>query len=441
MLIAPAPLAATAEALRTGQLDLIAYINELCDRIDTVDPVIHAFLPEAGRRERLLAQAAALQACFPEVASRPALYGVPVGVKDVFPADGFPTRAGSQLPPELFEGPEASCVSLLRKAGALIAGKTITTEFAFFEPGPTRNPHNTEHTPGGSSSGSAAAVAAGLCPLALGTQTNGSIIRPAAFCGIIGFKPTYGRIPSDGLILSSMSLDTVGFFTQDITGMALVAPVLCQNWQNEELQGLPVFGVPDGPYLEQATDEALAAFERQLAQLEKAGYIVRHVPAMHDVEAIIERHNLLVAAEMARGHQDWFAQYEPLYRPLTAQAIRNGQGVSEEELATYRAGRALLRSELATRMSEASIDLWVSPSAPGPAPAGLTTTGNSNMNVPWTHAGMPAITLPVGKAANSLPLGLQLVAATMADEKLVAWAQQVAQALDYSALSPSSQPD
>ncbi len=430
MLITSAPLAPIASALRENRLDLLAYINELCDRIDAVDPVIHAFLPEEGRRERLLVEAAALQNRYPDPASRPPLYGVAVGVKDVFLVDGFPTRAGSQLPPELFAGSEAICVTLLRRAGALIVGKTITTEFAFFEPGPTRNPHNLDHTPGGSSSGSAAAVASGLCLLALGTQTNGSTIRPAAFCGIVGFKPTYGRIPVNGLIFSSPSLDTVGFFTQDSAGVALVAPVLCRDWQNRETHGLPVLGVPDGPYLEQANAEALAVFETQLSQLERAGYTVRHVPAMPDIAAIIERHNLLVAAEMARGHRDWFAQYEPLYRPLTAQAIRKGQRVSEEELAAYRAGRAALRSQLAALMAESGIDLWVCPAAPGAAPAGLHTTGNSNMNVPWTHAGMPAITLPVGRAASDLPLGLQLVGAAMADEELVSWAVQIARVFD-----------
>ena len=434
MLITSTPLAPIVRALRTNQLDLLAYINELCDRIEAVDPVIHAFLPETGRRERLLAEAGALQARFPDPARRPPLYGVPVGVKDVFAVDGFPTQAGSRLPSELFAGPEADCVTLLRQAGALIVGKTITTEFAFFEPGPTRNPHNLDHTPGGSSSGSAAAVASGLCLLALGTQTTGSTMRPAAFCGIVGFKPTYGRIPRDGLILSSPSLDTVGFFTQDSAGVALVAPVLCQNWQNEEMQAhsLPVLGVPDGPYLEQAETEALAVFERQLARLEAAGYTVRRVSAMQDIAAIIERHNLLVAAEMARGHADWFARYEQLYRPLTAGAIRKGQHISEEERATYRAGRAALRSQLAAVTTEAGIDLWVCPAAPGPAPAGLTTTGNSNMNVPWTHAGMPAITLPTARAVNGLPLGLQLVGAPMADEKLVACAEQIAQVLAQS---------
>ena len=429
MLIAPAPLAATAAELRNDQLVLLAYINEICDRIDAAEPFIQAFLPEPNRRTRLLAEAAALQSRFPDPANRPPLYGVPLGVKDVFSVDGFPTHAGSQLPPELFIGPQANCVTLLRNAGALIAGKTITTEFAFFEPGPTRNPHNLNHTPGGSSSGSAAAVAAGLCPLALGTQTNGSTIRPAAFCGIVGFKPTYGRIPTGGLILSSMSLDTVGFFTQDIAGVALVAPLLCQDWQNDASNSFPILGVPDGPYLAQASPEALAAFEEQLLQLQKAGCTVHRVPAINDIEAIIQRHNRLVAAEMALGHRDWFVQYESLYRPLTATAIREGQRVSEEELAACRTGRMALRRQLASLMSQASIDLWVCPAAPGPAPEGITTTGNSNMNLPWTHAGMPAITLPAGHAANGLPLGLQIIGSPLADEKLVSWAERLAEFL------------
>ena len=374
---------------------VFAYINELCDRIDAAEPFIQAFVPEADRRTRLLAEAAALASRFPDATDRPPLYGVPVGVKDVLTVDGFPTTAGSQLPPELFAGPEAHCVTALRNAGALIAGKTISTEFAFFEPGVTRNPYNLDHTPGGSSSGSAAAVAAGFCPLALGTQTNGSTIRPAAFCGIVGFKPTYGRIPTGGLIFSSMSLDTIGFFAQDIAGVALVAPLLCQDWQNEDVRRLPVLGVPEGPYLAQASPEALAAFEAQLLQLQKAGYTVHRVPALHDIEAIIRRHNRLVYAEMAIGHRDWFAEYESLYRPLTAAAIREGQQVSEEERAASRSGRMALRGQLESLMSQAGIDLWVCPAAPGAAPEGFAT-GNSTMNLPWTHAGMPALSLPAG---------------------------------------------
>jgi Asp-tRNA(Asn)/Glu-tRNA(Gln) amidotransferase A subunit family amidase len=424
-MILSAPLEETAAALHTGQLDLLTYINDICDRIDALEPEIHALLPEADRRARLLTEAQALQARFPEPANRPPLFGIPVGIKDIFFVHSFPTRAGSQLPPELFIGPEGDCVLALRSAGALILGKTVTTEFAYFEPGPTRNPYNLEHTPGGSSSGSAAAVAAGFCPLAIGTQTIGSTIRPAAFCGIVGFKPSYGRIPNNGLILCSNTFDHVGIFTQDVAGAALAASLLCHNWQVGETgvsDALPVLGVPEGPYLAQASPEGLAAFEKQLTHLEEAGYTLRRVTAMEDIEVINHRHSRIVFAEMARVHAAWFAQYESLYRPRTAAAIREGQEVSLEELHLARAGIVNLRAQLETLMLQAGIDLWVCPSSSGPAPEGLSSTGSPLMNLPWTQAGLPAISLPAGRAANGLPLGFQCVGASMTDERLLKWA-------------------
>jgi len=426
-LIHPAPLATTAAALRSEQLDLLAYIDDVCHQIDELDPHVHAFLPEADRNARLRTGAAALRARFPDPADRPPLYGVPVGVKDVFPVDGFPTQAGSQLPQALFVAPEAACVTMLRAAGALILGKTVSTEFAYFEPGPTRNPHHLNHTPGGSSSGSAAAVAAGFCPLALGTQTIGSTIRPAAFCGIIGFKPTFGRIPRSGLILCSDSLDHVGYFTQDVAGIILVASLLCRDWHPVIPAALPVLGVPDGPYLTQASTEALDAFEGQLALLQKAGYTVRRVAALGDIEAIHHRHLRLVFAEMAQVHVEWFVQYASLYRPRTAAAIREGQTVSAEEATRAREGRALLRSALESQMAQEGIDLWVCPAAPGPAPEGIDATGSPVMNLPWTYAGMPAITVPAGRTSNGLPLGLQCIAASMADEYVLAWGRTIAE--------------
>jgi Asp-tRNA(Asn)/Glu-tRNA(Gln) amidotransferase A subunit family amidase len=431
-MIFPSPLATTAAALRSSQLDLFSYMNEVCNRIDTVDPRIHALLPETNRRVRLIAEARALQVRFPDSASRPPLFGVLVGVKDVFRADGFPTQAGSQLPAELLAGPEAKCVTLLRNAGALIMGKTISTEFAFAEPGPTRNPHNLDHTPGGSSSGSAAAVGAGFCSLALGTQTIGSVIRPAAFCGIVGFKPTYGRIPTTGLIMFSQSVDTVGFFTQDVPGAALAASVLCKDWQaidagaTNDSASLPVLGVPDGPYLNQASSEGLEAFEMQLVCLQDAGYTVRRISVLQDIETINHRHMRMIFAEMAQVHAAWFAQYESLYRPRTTAAIREGQGVDAEELKIARNGRTPLRNQLETAMAHAGIDLWICPAAPGPAPEGISTTGNPIMNLPWTYAGMPVMSVPAGRVANGLPLGLQVIAPSMADEQLVLWAQQLA---------------
>ncbi|RLT42027.1 MAG: amidase, partial [Chloroflexi bacterium] len=225
------PLAASSAALRNDEQNLISYIHAICDRIDRADPQVRAFIPEQRRRARLVEEAVDLIGLYPDAADRPPLFGVLVGVKDIFRVDGFLTQAGSELPSGLFEGDEAAVVTRLRAAGALIAGKTVTTEFAYFQPGPTRNPHNLNHTPGGSSSGSAAGVAAGFFPLALGTQTIGSTIRPAAFCGVVGFKPSYDRIPTAGLLYFSQSLDHVGLFTQDIAGMALAASLLCDGWR------------------------------------------------------------------------------------------------------------------------------------------------------------------------------------------------------------------
>ena len=194
-LIAGAPLHSTVEALRSGSLDLVSHVHALLDRVDAVDGQVRAVLPEPGRRARLVANAEALLARYPDAADRPALFGAVVGLKDIFITDGFATRLGSAIPSDLFSGPEATSVRRLREAGALVLGKTVTTEFAGYDPGATANPHNVGHTPGGSSSGSAAAVAAGFAELALGTQTVGSVIRPASFCGVVGYKPSLGRIP------------------------------------------------------------------------------------------------------------------------------------------------------------------------------------------------------------------------------------------------------
>ncbi len=428
MLTQPAPLAEIAERLRSGDLDPHAYIDALCDRIEQVDSQVQAFLPEPGRRARLHAAADELLATCPDPDDRPILFGAPVGVKDVFHVKGFVTHAGTTVPPEEFAGEEAVSVRRLRDAGGLIAGKTVTTEFAFFEPGPTRNPHNLAHTPGGSSSGSAAAVAAGLCPLALGTQTIGSVIRPAAFCGVVGFKPTLHRIPSAGLVYFSRTLDQIGLFTQDVEGMALAAAALCDDWEEVSLSedDIPVIGVADGPYLRQASPEALAAFQRQLQRLEAEGFTVWHVPTLLDIAEINQWHRRLVFGEFAREHAEMYARHRHLYRPRTAEIIELGKQVSDAELNDLRAACIDLRDRLEKQMQQAGIDLWASPAAFGPAPVGLDSTGDPNMNLPWTTVGFPALTVPAGRV-NGLPVGLQLVARFSDDELLLAWAEEIAE--------------
>lgn len=428
-------------------MPLRRYVDELCDRIDAVEPQVQALVPAespAERRARLVREAGELEARYPDAGGRPPLFGIPVAVKDIFRVDGFPTRAGSALPPEEFAGPEAACVRLLRAAGALILGKAVTAEFAASEPGPARNPHNLEHTPGGSSSGSAAAVAAGIAPLALGTQTVGSVIRPASFCGVVGVKPSYGRIPTEGLLYYSRSVDTVGYFTQDVAGAQLAASVLIPDWRglpslDERMVAgpaapsaearKPVLGIAEGPYLGQASEEGLAALEGQAALLQEKGYTVKRLQALLNIADINYRHTALAAAEFAAEHATLFLKYEALYRPRTANAVREGRKHSAAEAGYGRQGRLLLRQELEGQMRREGIDLWVCPAAPGAAPEGIGSTGNPIMNLPWSHSGMPVVALPAGYADSGLPLGLQFIAPFGADEQLLAWAEGLAQAL------------
>ncbi|HEX6899353.1 MAG TPA: amidase [Thermoanaerobaculia bacterium] len=394
---------------------MIAGLESLEARFAEREPSVQAFLPEEGRFERLRREAGSLDLL--------------LGVKDIFHVDGFPTRAGSRLPPEELRGPEGPAVAALRRHGALIVGKTVSTEFAYFAPGPTRNPHDPERTPGGSSSGSAAAVAAGLCTLALGTQTIGSITRPAAFCGVVGFKPSYGRISTEGVIPLAPSLDHVGTFTADVAGAARAAGILCEDWKPAEPSRRPVLGIPEGPYLDRPSEEGSAHFRAACRRLADAGFEVRSAPAMPDFEEIVTRHRRLVAAEAARVHRDWFPRFRDLYAPQTVELIERGQPVTEEEMERDRAGRDKLRRELTAAMDAHGIDLWISPPALGPAPRGLGNTGDPIMNLPWTHAGLPTLGIPAGLSAERMPMGLQVAGRWWEDAALLAWGIDIERAL------------
>ncbi|HEX6863656.1 MAG TPA: amidase [Thermoanaerobaculia bacterium] len=402
-------------------------LHESLDRLESLfrdrEPSLQAFVPEDDRFERLHREADAL----PEAGAP--LYGMLVGVKDIFHVDGFPTRAGSRLSPDELRGPEAPSVTRLKEAGALILGKTVSTEFAYFAPGPTRNPHHPERTPGGSSSGSAAAVAAGLCPLALGTQTIGSLIRPAAFCGVVGFKPSYGRVSTDGVIPLAPSLDHIGTLTADVAGAALAARVLFSDWTGSAARRRPVLGVPEGPYLARPSEEGRAHFHATCERLTGAGFEIWSMPAMPDFEEIETRHRRLVAAEAARVHEEWFRRFRGLYAPQTADLIKWGQTVSAAETEQDLAGRGKLREELTASMDAHGIDLWLSPAALGPAPRGLASTGDPIMNLPWTYAGMPTLGLPAGLSVERLPMGLQVTGRFGADEDLLAWGAEIERAL------------
>jgi Asp-tRNA(Asn)/Glu-tRNA(Gln) amidotransferase A subunit family amidase len=417
-----------ADSLQRGDVTVGEYVTERFERIAAVESDVRAWVDGPKPREWVQAEATALAERYPDLKNRPPLYGIPVGVKDIFHVDGLPTRAGSNLPPGELVGRQAPVVTRLRAAGALVLGKTVTTEFAHADPGPTRNPHDLSHTPGGSSSGSAAAVAAGMCPLALGTQTIGSIVRPATFCGVVGLKPSFGRVPTAGVVPVSESADHVGLFTRTLDGMALAAPVCVDDWHETHVDGRPVVGVPDGTYLDQTGDAGRAHFEESVATLDAAGFEIRRVDTFPDIDAINARHERLVAAEAAIAHDEWFERYRERYSDPTAELIETGQAVTAAELAGGRQGRQSLRDRLHAAMDDHGIDVWLSPGALGPAPAGIESTGDPVMNLPWTHAGVPTVAVPTGRI-DGLPFGLQCAGRFGADERVLGWARIIADEL------------
>lgn len=415
-------LAPTVAGLQSGATPLLEYLADVEDRFRRLEPDVLAFVPEDGRFERLRREARSLLDKYPEPDDRPPLFGLPIGVKDIFHVNGFVTQAGSKLPPAVLQGDEAKSVSLLRRAGALVMGKTVTTEFAYFGPGPTRNPHNLEHTPGGSSSGSAAAVAAGLCLMAFGTQTIGSINRPAAYCGVVGYKPSHDRISKEGVIPLSKSLDHIGFFTSNVFDAEVIAGLLCYQWQVVVTSRKPVLGVPEGPYLERADDEGLAHFRESCRGLADAGFVIKQLPILPDFDEIYRQHNDIVAAEAAETHVKWFAEYGSLYHEKSVDLVKRGQTISAERLSQALKGRSILRQKLTHQMDEQGIDLWISPAAPGAAPAGLQSTGDPVMNLPWTYSGLPTLSIPSGFDRAGMPMGLQLTGRWYGDEVMLYWA-------------------
>jgi Asp-tRNA(Asn)/Glu-tRNA(Gln) amidotransferase A subunit family amidase len=414
------------DSLRADELTLPEYLEEVEIWFHDREPSVLAFVPESNRFERLQKEAEALLSCFPNPESRPPLFGILVGVKDNFHVDGLLTQAGTRLPVAEIQGNEAESITRLKNAGALILGKTVTTEFAFFEPGPTRNPFNPEHTPGGSSSGSAAAVGAGLCPLALGTQTIGSVIRPAAYCGSAAFKPTYDRVSRDGIIPLSPSLDHVGVFAMDISLARRAASSLGKDWDETiSLSRKPILGIPEGPYLEAASASALAHFNDVCNSLAEAGYELRRIHILANIQEIRARHDLILAADAARVHQKWFTKYEILYSAKLKELVRRGQSISDSQLQDALYARQIFRAEMRETMSENKIDLWICPPSTGPAPKGLENTGDPAMNLPWTQLGFPAVNIPIEKDAEGLPIGLQVVGKWNMDEELLVWAEEI----------------
>lgn len=419
-------------SLRNNTLDLEQYITETCKRITTVDSKIHALLPEKGRAKRLLSEAQALLEKYPNPSTRPPLFGVLVGVKDLFRVDGFPTRAGSKLPATVFAGKEASAVTKLKNAGALILGKTVTTEFAYFSPGPTKNPYNPDYTPGGSSSGSAAAVAAGYCPLALGTQTIASITRPAAFCGIVGFKPSFGRISMDGVFPFSQSADHVGCFTQDLFGLSIAAGIIVDDWDaTVRPKSKPRIFLPSDAYLVEAVCDSYNRFYKKVDLLVSKGYEIVNYPLFREIKTINKVHKELIAAEFTKNHKKIYNEYSELYSKPSAELYDQGSKITKSVLEANKAIQETYKQNVIDIMQREGVDIWICPSTTTSAPKGQSYTGNPLMSLPWTFTGLPSVSIPAGKSSHDMPLGMQIIGGMNRDEYLLQFANELHQIMSY----------
>ena len=395
-------------------------MKERVDYIEKHEPSVQAFVEETFDKARVLNANTQSDQNLP-------LAGLLLGVKDIINVDGYRTRCGCELPAHLFEGPQASCVTRLLNAGAIMAGKTVTAEFAISDPGPTRNPRNLLHTPGGSSSGSAAVVAAGFCDIALGTQTSGSVIRPAGYCGTIGYKPSFGRVALDGVLPYSKSFDHIGLFAKDMPTLARTLPFLVSDWHDTKssfVNGL-VFGVPKGSYLDIAKPHILAQFENKIQILERAGSNLKSAVICEDITIHNDNHDLIANAELFHVHAKWFEEFRDIYKPMSRATLEFGKSISEKTRIQSLNQAKGVQLSLQGLMNEQAIDAWVAPVAPDLAPEGISTTGDFRMNAFWSYTGLPVITFPTGVDDRNLPYGIQLVGRLGEDEALLKIAQYV----------------
>ena len=410
-----------ADALRKERCSLEEYFEASLERISETEETVAALLPEEGRRERLMAEAERVRRRFPR-GERPPLFGVLVGVKDLFKVEGMPRTAGSRLPASAFDAEETEIVTRLKELGAVVLGITVSTEFAYFSPGPTRNPRNPQHTPGGSSSGSAAAVAAGYCRLALGTQTIGSVSRPAAFCGITGLKPSFGKLSVKGVFPFSWSADHVGLLAGSVGDAAAAYAAVTDTplpSSSGEFSPGRTFLIPDEAYLSLAEEETLLRFEEGLRRIEGAGAAIVRTTALADIDDIRDAHRKMIAREFAETHKELIHEFGDRYSESSLSLIEEGKKVTEEELREARVGRLRLRGALDEMLLAEGGAAWLSPAAPGEAPEGIGATGNPVMNLPWTYAGVPTVAIPGGSGKRGLPLGLQVAGAFGADVELL----------------------
>jgi Asp-tRNA(Asn)/Glu-tRNA(Gln) amidotransferase A subunit family amidase len=434
-------------AIKEGNLTCVELLNSCLGRIDRLEGEVKAWA--LLDREGAQKEARRLDAQLSKGKQLGPLYGIPVGIKDIFYTEGMRTEAGSSLWAGFIPSYDAASVTRLKEAGAIILGKTHTTEFAYFDPAPTRNPWNTDCTPGGSSSGSAAAVAACMCPLALGSQTVGSTLRPASYNGIVGFKPEHGRISLYGIMPMSPTMDHVGIFTRNVNDVVLVLQVLA-GYDSRDPHSLnqpfpdyisstanvqkPHLGLVRQYFFDNAEDEMKQQTEQVAKRLGQAGAIVEEVTLPASFFSVSETRRIILGVEDYTYHQEKFESNKEGYSASVRALLEEGSHIPAVEYARALQSRLQQRADITALMN--GFDALITPGAPGAAPHDLTITGNPVMQLPWTTMGIPAINLPAGLSVDGLPLGVQLVGKTYDEKGLLDIARWCEAALDVHLRPP-----
>ena len=424
----------SADKIKSKHLSPVELLNDCLEKLDLVEEIVHAWVNVDKKAALALALEREQEAHKGMI--RGPLHGIPIGVKDIFDVQGFPTLAGAAAFAHRFPTTDAKVIKKLKEAGAIILGKTETTQFAFSDHAPTRNPWNVAHTPGGSSSGSAAAVATEQIPLAIGSQTVGSTLRPAAFCGIVGLKPTYDLLSTEGVTPLAWSLDHVGILSGDVSDAILSLKAITADTtaveSTEWLHGdLPALGLLGWDYEDQPTSEMNSHIKTTASIIHKVIAPVTPVESPGNLTSGLLAGFTVMRSEAAAYHQTNYAKYPDKYRPKIRELIESGLVVSATEYINAQRLRQELRQELICLLKR--FDALLLPVTGSPAPEGLTNTGVPNPLCGMaTFTGLPSISLPSGLSPDGLPLSVQLVGGPWEENRLLKVAKLVENAIQFN---------
>jgi Asp-tRNA(Asn)/Glu-tRNA(Gln) amidotransferase A subunit family amidase len=422
--------AASAAAIQAGELTSEELVKAYIDQINAHEATVEAWAHFDA--DYALTQARNADGLRRSGKQTGPLHGIPIGVKDIFDTHDMPTEDGTIIHKGRTPTDDASSVEQLRQVGAIIMGKTVTTEMAVFSPGKTKNPHNPAHTPGGSSSGSAAAVASNMVPLAVGTQTNGSIIRPASYCGVVGYKPSYGLISRNRVLLQSLNFDHVGVFARDVTDAALIAEqMMAYDHRDPSMQvRMPpklLTTIAEGPLVApklafvktpawntHADDDVKDGFTEIVDFM---GDSIEELDLTHLLEEVPQWHKIIMEVDIAKNFNRDYKQHKDQFSEMLREIIERGRNTRAIEYNHAVDHIAALNTAMDEIMVE--YDAILTPATTGEAPLGLESTGNPIFCTPWSFCGMPAVTLPLMQGSNNLPLGVQLTSAKGDDARLL----------------------